>query len=67
MSVIKRVARVEGVGKVSVYLVLDQFSQHLCNRKEARDREEYPALRLGAVGSAIPMNAGLLRGSSIKY
>jgi hypothetical protein len=39
-------------------------------RSSQGDGKEYPALRLGAVGSAIPMNVykvGLLRRSSIKY
>jgi hypothetical protein len=38
--VVNRAARVEVVEKVFVNVVLDQFSQHLCNLKEARDGTE---------------------------
>jgi hypothetical protein len=38
--VVNRAARVEVVGKVSINVVLDQFSQHLYNPKEVRDGTE---------------------------
>jgi hypothetical protein len=38
--VVNRAARVEVVGKVSINVVLDQFSQHLCNLKSGTARKE---------------------------